>query len=416
MRGPDIIVIGAGQAGLSTSYFLSDRGIDHAVLERGVLADSWSKRRWDGFSLVTPNWTIRLPGAEYDGPDPDGFMRRDEFVAYLEGWARRFGCPIRTGVDVAALGRGGNGRLRVATSDGPLEARAVVVATGTMQTPRRPALAARVSPHIRQLDAESYRNPGDLEPGAVLVVGSGQTGGQIADELRLAGRRVMLSTGGAMRVPRRYRGRDCVAWLDALGFFDRTPDMLDSPAQRFRAEVQLSGRDGGRTVGLHRLRRDGVELLGRLTAADGGTMGFAADLRQNMESADAFSRGFQRNVDAFVERNGIDAPPPTAQELDGEPPEDDWSVSLRPSIDLAAETVTTVIWATGFSYDFSWIDFPVRDGMGYPVTDRGTTSVPGLYFIGLNWMVKRKSGLLYGVGDDARYVAAHVEDYLTARR
>ena len=416
MGKPEVIVIGAGQGGLCTSYFLSERGIDHVVLEREVLGDSWRNRRWDSFTLVTPNWTIRLPGAEYGGPDPDGFMPRDEFAAYLARWAERFGCPIRTGVAATGLGRGGSRRLRVDTADGSLEAPVVVVATGTMQAPRRPGLAEAVSPRIRQLDAETYRNPGGLAPGAVLVVGSGQTGVQIADELRLSGRRVLLSAGGATRVPRRYRGRDCVAWLVELGFFDRTPEMLESPAQRFRAEVQASGRDGGRAVGLHSLRREGVELLGRLTAADGEHLRFADDLRRNVDNADRFSRAFQQRVDAYVERNGIDAPHPTDEELDGEPPEGDWSVAHRPSIDLGDEGVATIIWATGFSYDFSWIDFPVRDEAGYPVTDRGVTSVPGLYFMGLNWMVKRKSGLLYGVGEDARHVAGHIAEYLGTDR
>ena len=415
-RGSEVIVIGAGQAGLSTSYCLSGRGIDHAVLERGVLGDSWSERRWDSFTLVTPNWTVRLPGAEYRGPHPDGFMGRDEFAAYLARWAGSFGCPVRTGVGATGLGRGRDGRLRVDTTDGPFEAPTVVVATGSMQAPRRPGLAASVSPRVRQLDAETYRSPESLAPGAVLVVGSGQTGGQIADDLRLSGRRVLLSVGGAGRVPRRYRGRDCVAWLAELGFFDRTPDMLESPAQRFRAEVQASGRDGGRTISPHRFRRDGVELLGKLTAADGEEMRFADDLRHNIENADAFSRWFREVVDALVEKKGIDAPPPSAEELEGEPPDGDWSVRHRPSIDLQEENVTTVIWATGFSFDFSWIDFPVFDDVGYPVTARGATNVPGLYFMGLNWMVKRKSGLLYGVGEDARHVAAHISEYLGARR
>ena len=416
MRRPEVIVIGAGQGGLCTSYYLADREIDHVVLERGVLGDSWSKRRWDSFTLVTPNWTIRLPGAEYRGPDPDGFMGRDDFVEYLTEWAERFGCPIRSGVEATGLGRGANGRLRVDTANGPLEAPVVVVATGTMQTPRRPALAEFVSSRVAQLDAETYRNPGALPPGGVLVVGSGQTGGQIADELRLAGRRVLLSAGGAGRVPRRYRGRDCAAWLKELGFFDRTPNMLEAPAQRFRAEVQLSGARGGRTIGLHRLRRDGVELFGRLTAADGEKMRFADDLTRNLETADGFSRTFREAVDAFIERNGVDAPLPTAAELDGEPRDGDGPVPHRPTIDLLDENVTAIVWGTGFSYDFSWIDFPVCDETGYPVTDRGATSVPGLYFMGLNWMVTRKSGLLYGVGDDARHVAAHVTEYLATLR
>ena len=416
MRGPEVIIIGAGQAGLSTSLCLSDHGIDHVVLERGKLGDGWRKRRWDSFTLVTPNWTIRLPGAEYQGPDPEGFMPRDDFAAYLARWARGFGCPLRTGVAASGLGGGANGRLRVDTGGGPLEARAVVVATGAMQTPRRPALAEFVSPRIRQLDAETYRNPGDLAPGAALVVGSGQTGGQIADELRCSGRRVLLSASGAGRVPRRYRGRDCVAWLDELGFFDRTADTLESPDQRFRAEAQVSGARGGRTLGLHSLRRDGVELFGKLTAVEGEKMQFADDLRRNMENADEFSRTFQEWVDTFVEGSGIDAPLPTDEELVGEPPEDDWSVAHHSSINLRDEHVTTIVWATGFSCDFSWIDFPVRDETGYPVTDRGATCVPGLYFMGLHWMVTRKSGLLYGVGDDARHVAAHVAGYLGACR
>ena len=416
MRRPEVIVIGAGQGGLCTSYCLTEHGIDHVVLERGVLGGSWSTRRWDSFTLVTPNWTIRLPGAEYRGPDPDGFMQRDDFVEYLADWAGRFGCPIRTGVAATGVGQSGNGRLRVDTADGPLEAPVVVVATGTMQTPRRPAFADSVSPRVGQLDAETYRSPGHLPPGGVLVVGSGQTGGQIADELRLAGRRVLLSAGGAGRVPRRYRGRDCAAWLKELGFFDRTPDMLESPAQRFRAEVQLSGARGGRTIGLHRLRRDGVELFGRLAAADGEEVRFADDLTENLETSDNFSHTFREAVDAFIERNGTDSPLPTAEELDGEPRDDDRPVPHRPSIDLLDENVTTIVWATGFSYDFSWIDFPVRDETGYPVTDRGATSVPGLYFMGLNWMVTRKSGLLYGVGDDARHVAAHIAEYLAAGR
>ena len=415
MTGPEVIVVGAGQGGLSTSYFLTCRGVEHVVLERGVVGDSWSRRRWDSFCLVTPNWSIRLPGAGYDGPDPDGFMLRDDLVAYLERWTEGFGCPVRTGVAVTGIRPGNDGRLLVHTSAGPMSANAVVVATGTMQAPRRPAMADRLSRRLVQVDAESYRNPADLPAGAVLVVGSGQTGCQIADDLRLAGRRVLLSVGGAGRVPRRYRGRDCIAWLLDLGYFDRTPDMLESPAQRFRAEAQASGRDGGRTISLHDFHRDGVGLLGKITGADGETVTLAGNLRRDMAEADAFARQFCDGVDAFVSENDMDAPPPTEEDLEGGPPAGRWSIPEAASLDLQAEGVTTVVWATGFTYDFSWIKFPVRDEMGYPVTDRGATNVPGLYFIGLNWMVKRKSGLLYGVGEDARHVADHIVSYLGAR-
>ena len=417
MRGPDVIVVGAGQAGLSTSYWLSDLGIDHVVLERGVLGDSWAKRRWDSFTLVTPNWTVRLPGAEYRGPDPDGFMGRDEFVAYLSQWAGGFGCPVQTGIAATGLGQGGNGRLRLDTTDGPMEAAAVVVATGTMQTPRRSPLAGSVAPRIRQLDAETYRNPGDLAPGAVLVVGSGQTGGQIADDLRLAGRRVLLSAGGAARAPRRYRGRDIVAWLDELGFFDRTPDMLESPARRFGAEIQLSGARGGRIIGLHRLRRDGVELLGRLTAADGEKLQFADDLRQNMENADTFSRGLPgergrpgRARPASMRR----CRPPRSSTASRRTATGRCRIAPRSTL-RRTKTSPPSYGPPGSPTTSPGSSFPVCDEMGYPVTDRGATSVPGLYFMGLNWMVKRKSGLLCGVGEDARHVAAHIARYLGAR-
>ena len=391
MRQPDVIVIGAGQAGLCTSYYLADRGIDHAVLERGVLGDSWAKRRWDSFTLVTPNWTVRLPGAEYRGPDPDGFMPRDDFVAYLAEWAARFGCPIRTGVSATRVRRGGNGRFRVDTADGPLEARAVVVATGTMQTPRRPGLADSVSSRVRQLDAETYRNPEDLAPGAVLIVGSGQTGGQIADDLRMAGRRVLLSVGGAGRVPRRYRGRDCVAWLDELGFFDRTPDMLDSPAHRFRAEIQISGaRRGRRTIGPHRLRRDGVELFGKLTAGPTARKcGSPTTSERTWRVPTGISRAFREGVDAFVEKNGIGAPPPTAEELEGEPREGDGAVPDRQSIDLRDEErhdrrrVGDRVLLRLFLDRFLRMR---RDGIPGDGS-RPRRPVPGLYFMGpqLDW-------------------------------
>ena len=412
MAGPEVIVVGAGQGGLSTSYCLTEHGVDHVVLERGEVGDSWTRRRWDSFCLVTPNWSIRLPGAEYDGPDPDGFLPREDFVAYMERWTEAFGCPLRTGVTVARIGPAEDDAFSVETDAGPLRAPVVVVATGTMQVPRRPPFAERLSKRILQLDAEKYRTAAALPEGAVLVVGSGQTGCQVVDDLRLSGRQVLLSVGEAGRLPRRYRGQDCVAWQRDIGLLDRTPDMLDSPAHRFRSDPHLTGRGGGRTISLHHFHRDGVRLLGMVAAVDGETVSFMDDLRRNMSDADAFAMQFYADVDAFIVKNRIDAPPPTDKELSGGPPADDWSVPSTASIDLEAEGVSSVVWATGFSFDFGWIDYPVLDDMGYPVTDRGATTVPGLYFMGLNWMVRRKSGILYGVGDDARHVADHIVGYL----
>ncbi len=412
MAGPEVIVVGAGQGGLSTSYCLTEHGVDHVALERGEVGDSWTRRRWDSFCLVTPNWSIRLPGAEYDGPDPDGFLPREDFVAYMERWTEAFGCPLRTGVTVARIGPAEDDAFSVETDAGPLRAPVVVVATGTMQVPRRPPFAERLSKRILQLDAEKYRTAAALPEGAVLVVGSGQTGCQVVDDLRLSGRQVLLSVGEAGRLPRRYRGQDCVAWQREIGLLDRTPDMLDSPAHRFRSDPHLTGRGGGRTISLHHFHRDGVRLLGMVAAVDGETVSFMDDLRRNMSDADAFAMQFYADVDAFIVKNRIDAPPPTDKELSGGPPADDWSVPSTASIDLEAEGVSSVVWATGFSFDFGWIDYPVLDDMGYPVTDRGATTVPGLYFMGLNWMVRRKSGILYGVGDDARHVADHIVGYL----
>ena len=367
VAGHQVIVIGAGQGGLSTSFCLTGHGVDHVVLERGVVADSWTRRRWDSFCLVTPNWSIRLPGAEYDGPDPDGFLPRADFVNYMERWTVAFGCPLRTGITVARVGPAEDGEFSVDTDVGPMWAPVVVIATGTMQDPRRPSFAEHLSKRIRQLDAEKYRTAGALPEGAVLVVGSGQTGCQVVDDLRIGGRHVLLSVGEAGRLPRRYRGQDCVSWQRDKGLLDRTPGMLESPAHRFRSDPHLTGRGGGRTISLHHFHRDGVRLLGMVAGVEGETVSFMDDLRHNMSDADDFATKFYVDVDAFIDNNRIDARPPTDEELSGGPPSEDWSVPRTDSIDLAAEGVSSVVWATGFSFDFGWVDFPVVDDMGYPV-------------------------------------------------
>ncbi|MFO1061133.1 MAG: NAD(P)-binding domain-containing protein [Dongiaceae bacterium] len=408
----DVVVVGAGQAGLAASWFLTARGIEHVVLERGAVAEAWRSQRWDSFCLVTPNWTITLPGATYEGPDPGGFLDRDVFVAHLERWARSFAAPIRNGVDVRRIG-GEPGDFRLETSAGPLRARAVVVATATFQGPRRPAQAHGLSPRLHQLDAAGYRNPRALPPGGVLVVGSGQSGCQIAEELCEAGRPVVLAVGKAGRLPRRYRGRDCIEWQRSMGWLDRTPDMLEDPAHRFRGDPHLSGRGGGRTLSLHRLRESGITLAGSLATAEGEALRFRDDLLANLERADAYAASFYRQVDEHIAAAGIEAPAPTAAELAGGP-----SAAPMPGpagLDLATSGIGTVIWATGFAYDFGWIDFPVRDAAGYPATRRGETEVPGLCFLGLNWLYKRKSGIIYGVGEDAAHVAGRIAAHLGAR-
>jgi putative flavoprotein involved in K+ transport len=242
----------------------------------------------------------------------------------------------------------------------------------------------------------------------VLVVGSGQTGAQIAEELNQAGRKTYLSVGGTGRLIRRYRGRDCIAWQKDMGLLDRTPDMLEDPAHRFRGDPHVSGKNGGHTLSLHDFHRDGITLLGHLVGVEGRALRFEDDLRANMAKTDAYADAFMASIDRHIDLSGLDTPPPTPEELSGGPPNDDWTIPSIRSLDLGSAGVSTVIWATGFKFDFSWIEGAVLDSFGYPVTDRGVTEVPGLYFTGLNWMHKRKSGILYGVDEDAAYLAERI--------
>lgn len=402
----DTVVIGAGQAGLATSWFLARQGIRHRVLERGRIGEAWRSQRWDSFCLVTPNWSITLPGAPYAGPDPDGFMARDDFVAHLERWAAGFAAPVESGIGVTRIA-GEAGAFRLATTAGEIAAANVVVATSTYQAPRLPACAAQLPQHVHGLDASAYRSPAALPPGGVLVVGSGQTGCQLAEELRAAGRATYLCVGSSGRLPRRHRGRDVIAWQRDMGYLDRTPDMLEHPSHRFRGDPHLTGRGGGRTLSLHDLRRDGIVLLGGLRGFDGARAVLADDLEAKLRNADAFAANIRRLIDGHIESKAIEAPAPTAEELAGEP-SPGWSATSPAALDLDAAGVSTVIWATGFRFDFSWIDFPVLDAFGYPRTEVSATAVPGLYFMGLNWMHKRKSGIIYGVGEDAAWTAAHI--------
>ncbi len=402
-----VAIIGAGQGGLSTSYYLSKAGIEHVVLDKGEIAQAWRNERWDTFCLVTPNWTVNLPGQPYNGGDPDGFMPRDEFVAYFEEWARGFHAPVRTGVEVHKV-KGVPGRFDLETSQGRLTADRVIVATATYQKPRTPKVAGDLPDDIFQINARDYKNPDQLPAGAVLVVGSGQTGCQLAEDLDWAGRKVFLCVGRSGRLPRRYRGRDCLEWQRDMKLLDRTPDMLDNPTLRFVGDPHLSGRNGGHTVSLHDFHKRGITLVGRLTSADGRTVSFAPDLNENVEYADRYARDFRTAVDGHIRAQGVDAPAPTTAELAGDPLEENTSLPTQSFLDLDVAGIRSVVWATGFSYDFEWVDFPVRDSMGYPQTARGVTAVPGLYFMGLNWMYKRKSGILYGVDEDAAYVADHL--------
>lgn len=413
-RRHDVVIIGAGQGGLAVSHYLSGPGIEHVVLERSSIASSWRDHRWDSFCTVTPNWSIRLPGAEYAGDDPDGFLSRDELVRHFERWAASFDAPVRCGVEATGVRPVRDG-FEVDTRDGRYHARNVVVATSTYQNVRIPAVAARLPPRLAQLTSHDYKNPDTVPPGAVLVVGSGQTGAQIAEELHAAGRRVHLCVGRAGRLPRRYRGRDAVEWQRDMGYLDRTPAMLDSPADRFRGDPHLTGKDGGRTLSLHDFRRSGIRLLGRLVDCDGERARLDDGLHAQMRYADAFSDRIIELFERHIEENRVDAPPPTATELAGGPPPDGGLPDVLRELDLARYDVNTVIWAVGYRFDFSWIQAPVLDDAGYPIAPGGITACPGLYFMGLNWMTWRKSGIIYGVGDDALSVAEDIARRRVAR-
>jgi putative flavoprotein involved in K+ transport len=397
------VIIGGGQAGLSMSYHLLARGIDHTVIEARQAGGDWQERRWDSFCLVTPNWQGRLPGFPYQGSDPDGFMARDEIVRYLQEYVKSFDFPLAEGVTATGLRQDGAGTFRLTTTHGDLAADQVVVATGPYQVPRTPLIAERVPEGITQIHSASYRNPGQLPEGEVLVVGTGQSGCQIAEDLHLAGRRVHLSVGSAPRVARAYRGRDVVAWLDDMGYYRKAiSEFTDADAVRFRANHYVTGRDGGHDIDLRAFARDGMRLYGRLSGIRGGVLRLDADLRKNLDAADAVSESIKDSIDAYIAAGGIDAP----GEARYTPV---WEPAAEPrELDIRAAGITAVVWSTGYGRDHRWIEIPVFDGRGYPTHERGMTSCPGLYFLGLPWQHTWGSGRLCGVGDDAEYLARQI--------
>ncbi|RKN05798.1 MSMEG_0569 family flavin-dependent oxidoreductase [Streptomyces radicis] len=399
-----VAIVGGGQAGLSMSYHLRERGIDHVVVEAHRVGHEWRERRWDSFCLVTPNWQCRLPGFPYAGDDPDGFMVREEIVRHLEEYVAFLRPPLVAGVRVTGLRKGAGGTFELATSAGDFTADQVVVATGPYHAPAVPRMAERLPVGVEQLHSSRYRNADRLPAGGVLVVGTGQSGCQIAEDLHLAGRRVHLAVGGAPRVARFYRGRDCVAWLDAMGHYARGIDAFDdASAVRMRVNHYVTGRDGGRDIDLRAFAREGMRLYGRLTGIEGGGLEFADDLEANLDRADAVADGIKDAIDAYIAREGIDAP----REARYVPV---WRPDAPPrALDLADEGITSVIWCTGFTRDHRWIGIPVFDGRGYPMHRRGVTSCPGLSFLGLPWQYAWGSGRFEGVGRDAAFLARHID-------
>lgn len=400
----ETVIIGGGQAGLSLSYELQQAGREHIVLEKDARAGAaWRSQRWDSFTLVTPNWSFVLPGAEIHRQNPHGFMPRDEIVRCFEQYAAGHGLPVRYNTTVHSVQAEEGGRYTVQANEKTLRARSVVVATGLYQREKVPPYAAQIPASVAQVHVAAYRSPGGLPPGAVLVAGSGQSGCQIAEELLQAGRKVYLATGFAPPAPRRYRGRDIYEWADQSGFLNRTPDMLPSPAARFGSNPLLTGKDGGHSLDLHLFYRAGMVLLGHLRGFDDGCFTFAADLKENLAKGDKARENFIGLVDGYIARNGIDAPPEVL-----EIPRDAYQAPDILTLDPVKAGIGAVIWAGGFNFDFSLVRLPVTDDYGFPLTVRGKTRFPGLYFLGMPWLYKQRSGLLLGVAQDAAYLAEQI--------
>ncbi|OUS93802.1 MSMEG_0569 family flavin-dependent oxidoreductase [Rhodococcus sp. NCIMB 12038] len=406
----DVVVIGGGQAGLSISWHLVQRGIDHVVLERDSIAHEWRDSRWDNFTLVTPNWQCNLPGYRYAGDDPDGFMTREQTYAFVRGYADTFPAPVREGVSVTSLHQSAGGGFDVDTTAGPLHAGQVVVATGGYHIPVIPRFAERLPATIEQIHSSQYMSAEALPPGEVLVVGNGQSGAQIAEDLMLSGRTVHLVTGGAPRVSRFYRGRDCVAWLHDMGTYDVS--IADHPgglAKRENTNHYVTGRDGGRDIDLRAFALQGMKLYGRLLEVVDGTLQFAPTLESSLDAADAVAESIKNSIDAYIAREGIDAPD-----------EDRYLPVWRPerettSLDLETSGIRSVVWSIGFRTDYRWLHAGVFDGEGHPCHNRGVTAVPGLFFLGLPWQHTWGSGRFAGVARDAEYLASRIEADATVR-
>jgi putative flavoprotein involved in K+ transport len=398
----ETLIIGGGQAGLAMSHMLSERSCPHLVLERGRLAERWRSERWDGLRFQFPNWSVRLPDFPFTHADPDAFATPEDIVAFITAYAERVTPPLRTGVEVTRLLRRADQKGFIAeTAAGVIEATNVVVATGPYQRAKIPDLL-RDWPDLFQVHASRYRNPDQLPAGAVLVIGSGASGSQIAEELLHAGRKVLLSVGRHRRMPRRYRGKDLTFWLTATGR-DQTPVEQRGPE---RLLPLITGAHGGHTVDLRDYAADGVALLGRLTDAHDGILHFANDLADNLAKGDETYDMFLDMIDAHVSERGLGVPEePAARARAPDPP----GVATPPrQLNVRDNGIRAVIWATGYDLDFGWIDIPVFAADGEPKHRRGVSEVPGLYFIGLQWLSKMTSSFLSGVGDDAARLADHI--------
>ena len=408
----EALVVGAGQAGIAMSEHLGKAGIPHVVLERSRIAERWRSERWDSLVANGPAWHDRFPGLEFKG-DPNAFAAKEVVADYLVDYAKKIDAPIRTGVEVTSVRRlEGRGGFSVETSKGAYEARYVIAATGPFQKPVIPPIVPEQA-GLLQMHSAAYRNPGQLPAGAVLVVGGGSSGAQIADELQRSGRRVTLSVGPHDRPPRSYRGRDFVWWLGVLNLWD-----MEAPPQgREHVTIAVSGAYGGATVDFRTLATRGMTLVGRTESFKNGVMTFGADLADNIAQGDANYLSVLDEADAYVARTGIDLPAePEARVFPPTPP------NLKEpllSLDLKQAGITSIIWATGFSVDYGWLKVGALDEKGRPRHRRGVSTEPGVYFLGLPWLSRRGSSFIWGVWHDAKHIADQIaiqRGYLAYRR
>ncbi|MDT4948905.1 MAG: putative flavoprotein involved in transport [Pseudonocardiales bacterium] len=394
-----VVIVGGGQAGLAVSWFLKRAGIAHVVLERDTVTHTWADARWDTFCLVTPNWQCRLPGYHYDGADPDGFMVRKEIVEWLAGYVASFDPPVREHTAVQSVRPSEGGGFEVQTASGRIGAGQVVVATGGYHRPATPRLAERLPAHVAQHHSTQYRNPESLPDGPVLVVGTGQSGAQIAEDLLLAGRDVHLAVGNAPRFARRYRGRDVIAWMQDTGHYDKP--VTDKPVEertQDKTNHYVTGRDGGRDIDLRAFALQGMTLHGRLVDISDGAVNFAGDLERSLDAADDVYNGINALIDEHIRANGIEAGSPSRYQPV-------WRPHGYRGSRLPVDGLGAVVWATGFTRDYRWLHAPVFDGAGHPQHVRGVTPVPGLFFVGLPWLHTWGSGRFAGIERDAAHVA-----------
>ena len=409
MKRTEVVIVGGGQAGLAMSRCLADAGIDHVVLERGRVAERWRSERWDSLRLLTPNWQTRLPGFQYSGPDPDGYMKASEVVSYLERYASSFEAPVEGDTSVTELSPAADG-YRIVTNRGTWHAGGAVIATGYCDVPHIPRMGASLSPRIRQIVPTVYRRPDDFDEGGVLIVGASATGIQIADELLRSGRSVTVAAGHHTRVPRSYRARDIMWWLDRSGILDvGADDVYDIDVSRRQPSFQLVGRPDHASIDLASLRAKGARIVGHLRGIDGLRMWFDDDLVLTTAASDAKLALLLKRLDDFATAADLDR-----QVGDPEPFKAVWPEFLEApvALDLAAERITSVVWAAGYRRGYSWLRAPVLNHRGEIEHRGGVTKSPGLYVLGMQFQRRRNSNFIDGVGKDAQYLAGEIAAHL----